>query len=268
MMFGMKPTSRAGIYAIIHVATGRRYVGSTGDVAGRLRAHCKDLRGGRHHCRHLQNAWNKYGEAAFGFEVLEECPCEAKVLLAREQAWIDTFKGQLFNARPFAEQICREWLQTEDGKAWLEENGRKKSEWWAARPERRYRCERCREPFRSRDVKVPRFCSLACRVLFKAENQYAETRACEQCGVPFRCSRYAPDRFCSRSCAIRNRHAANREAKGPVPEIEKTCLHCGGPFRVPDTLRRRGRVFCSRSCGAKHRGLGGDRRSTVARRAR
>lgn len=42
-----------------------------------------------HHNSHLQNAWNKYGEDAFEFEVVEKCSKDK--LLEREQYWIDYY---------------------------------------------------------------------------------------------------------------------------------------------------------------------------------
>lgn len=59
------------IYAIVHIASGKRYVGSTVDRKSRRAHHWSALRGNRHHCPHLQNAWNKYGEDAFEFRILE-----------------------------------------------------------------------------------------------------------------------------------------------------------------------------------------------------
>src|SRR5262249_2581676 len=47
--------------------------------------------------RYLQNAWTKYGEESFRFVVLERCLNEPIILVAREQYWIDKFKGNLFN---------------------------------------------------------------------------------------------------------------------------------------------------------------------------
>jgi group I intron endonuclease len=40
-----------------------------------------------HHNRHLQNAWNQYGEDAFSFSVLEYC--EIAALISTEQKWLD-----------------------------------------------------------------------------------------------------------------------------------------------------------------------------------
>jgi hypothetical protein len=62
-----------GIYAIINHINGKFYIGSTVDLNRRKTMHFSTLRHGRHHSRHLQNAWDKYGEINFVFEILEEC---------------------------------------------------------------------------------------------------------------------------------------------------------------------------------------------------
>ena len=50
---------------------GKKYVGSAVNFKRRRRKHRKSLRKGTHHSPHLQNAWNKYGEDNFKFDVLE-----------------------------------------------------------------------------------------------------------------------------------------------------------------------------------------------------
>lgn len=62
------------IYKIINLVNDKFYVGSTTNKKVRFRQHRKLLRGNRHHCKHLQAAWNKYGEAKFDFVVVEEVP--------------------------------------------------------------------------------------------------------------------------------------------------------------------------------------------------
>ncbi len=78
----------SGIYAITHLASGRRYIGSAKNFGGRWSLHRTDLAKGTHHSRYLQRAWDKYGPDAFRFEVLEKC-APAR-LLEREQDWLDT----------------------------------------------------------------------------------------------------------------------------------------------------------------------------------
>lgn len=62
------------IYKIVNLVNDKFYVGSTTNKKVRFREHRKQLRGNRHHCKHLQAAWNKYGEAKFGFVVVEVVP--------------------------------------------------------------------------------------------------------------------------------------------------------------------------------------------------
>lgn len=59
------------IYKIINVVNNKFYVGSTTNKKVRFRQHRKLLRGNRHHCKHLQASWNKYGEDKFEFVVVE-----------------------------------------------------------------------------------------------------------------------------------------------------------------------------------------------------
>jgi len=65
--------SVSGIYAIVHLATGRRYVGSAVNIRRRVARHASALRAGKHWSRHLQAAWNRYSEKAFSFIVIELC---------------------------------------------------------------------------------------------------------------------------------------------------------------------------------------------------
>lgn len=92
---------QAGIYAIICTVTGKQYIGSSSDLHNRWLTHRSHLRNGRGAIL-LQRAWNKYGEEAFIFTILEyvENPDE---LIAREQHYLDTLRPAL-NARPIAER--------------------------------------------------------------------------------------------------------------------------------------------------------------------
>lgn len=62
-----------GIYLITNNANGKMYVGQSYNVNKRLYEHKRKLKENSHCNEHLQSAWNKYGEDAFSFEVLEEC---------------------------------------------------------------------------------------------------------------------------------------------------------------------------------------------------
>lgn len=78
-----------GIYKIINNETGQFYVGSSTDLRRRARAHRNQLRKSKHPNPHLQNAWNKYGEDAFEFVVIETCDPEN--VLDIEQSYLDAF---------------------------------------------------------------------------------------------------------------------------------------------------------------------------------
>jgi group I intron endonuclease len=81
------------IYKIINLVNDKFYVGSTTNQKVRFRQHRKLLRGGRHHCKHLQAAWNKYGEVKFAFVVVEEVP-EVRSLQEIEEIYLMQHVGK------------------------------------------------------------------------------------------------------------------------------------------------------------------------------
>lgn len=91
---------RCGIYVIEHLETRRFYIGRSADIEHRWYAHRRSLGLGTHHSRALQEAWIQYGEAGFGFYVLDECP--SSELIAREQEYLDAFQPA-FNTSPRAD---------------------------------------------------------------------------------------------------------------------------------------------------------------------
>src|SRR6476620_11859536 len=63
--------SAIGIYQIRNLINDKRYVGSTStSFARRWQQHLNLLLQGKHHCKHLQNSWNKYGAEAFAYEII------------------------------------------------------------------------------------------------------------------------------------------------------------------------------------------------------
>lgn len=82
-----------GVYIITNTISGDFYIGSSAvSISGRFKSHTKRLSSGKHENPRLQNAWNKYGELAFKFEILEETIKEE--VLNREQFFINTLKPQ------------------------------------------------------------------------------------------------------------------------------------------------------------------------------
>ena len=60
------------IYKLVNDINKKCYIGKTEDVASRLRYHIKSLRAGTNKNKHLQNAYNKYGQGNFHIEIVEE----------------------------------------------------------------------------------------------------------------------------------------------------------------------------------------------------
>ena len=81
------------IYKIINTVNNKFYVGSTNNQYERFRTHRKKLRTNTHHCAHLQAAWNRYGEGAFVFHVVEIIADE-KQLQTSEDKWLSEWVGK------------------------------------------------------------------------------------------------------------------------------------------------------------------------------
>lgn len=80
-------SQRSGVYEIRCTVTNKLYIGSSVDIKYRWTQHRARLKEGRHRNTHLQAAWNKYGESAFQFTVLQYV--ERSDLLRIEQEWIE-----------------------------------------------------------------------------------------------------------------------------------------------------------------------------------
>lgn len=83
----------SGIYQILNIANGHRYIGSAVNRRARWTRHRSDLRHNRRQNSHLQAAWNLYGEAAFAFTVLEHVP-DREQLTDREDYWFGVLKPE------------------------------------------------------------------------------------------------------------------------------------------------------------------------------
>lgn len=89
----------SGIYAIVHKETGRAYIGSAVRFSHRWGVHKHELRNNKHGSAYLQNTWNKYGEDAFEFCILEHVEDKAR-LIEREQVYLSVLGH--FNICPVA----------------------------------------------------------------------------------------------------------------------------------------------------------------------
>ena len=79
-----------GVYLIENKINFKRYIGSSSNIKERIYRHKRMLINNNHFNKHLQSAWNKYGEDNFIFSVIEENILEEN-LLERESFWFDYY---------------------------------------------------------------------------------------------------------------------------------------------------------------------------------
>ena len=82
-----------GIYKIINVVNNKFYVGSAVNFSRRKARHFSELRHNKHNNRWLQASWNKHGEAAFVFAIVEEVQ-NKELLLEVENRWLKEHVGK------------------------------------------------------------------------------------------------------------------------------------------------------------------------------
>ncbi len=76
----------SGIYSITNIINDKKYIGQTYSIKNRWYRHKQELENNTHHNKHLQYAWNKYGQDSFLFSILELCGVDN--LNERETYWI------------------------------------------------------------------------------------------------------------------------------------------------------------------------------------
>lgn len=122
-------TRTCGVYAIICVPTGQRYIGASVKVVRRWIEHKYDLAKGKHRNFNLQEAWNRFGPSSFKFVILEEC--SESVLVAREQYHIDHSNKLLNicnNAAKLSDEARRKISKKLSGRKHSEDSKNKMSE--------------------------------------------------------------------------------------------------------------------------------------------
>jgi group I intron endonuclease len=86
------------IYVIENKNSDKFYIGRTNDPAARKRGHLSELRRGIHGNPRLQASFNKHGEAAFEFKVVDYAPSDC--INEKEAEWFSAFdcnKDYLYN---------------------------------------------------------------------------------------------------------------------------------------------------------------------------
>lgn len=117
---------QSGIYRIVNKINCKGYIGSAIDFKRRWTNHRWLLINNKHDNIYLQRAWNKYGEANFKFEIIEEVKDKTK-LVEREQYWMDYCKafGDGYNMTPKAgsqlgfhhsDKTCKQLSKAHKGK--------------------------------------------------------------------------------------------------------------------------------------------------------
>ena len=84
-----------GIYKITNLTNNKCYIGSTWkSFNSRYKQHLTKLRCGKHHCQHLQRAYEKYGDDNFSFEIIENV-VDKSLLLDREAFYIEKYNAYI-----------------------------------------------------------------------------------------------------------------------------------------------------------------------------
>lgn len=102
--------SECGIYCIENVSNGKKYVGFSVDIHRRFVTHKKLLKNGKHTNKHLQCAYNKYGEDSFLYTIIQYLPENNDILCDFEVYWIVYFNSFIeedgYNLTMGGEGIC------------------------------------------------------------------------------------------------------------------------------------------------------------------
>ena len=132
--------NEGGVYKITNTTNSKSYIGSAKNFKKRAYQHTSSLRGNKHQNKHLQASWNKWGEDAFLFEVIEvvngdkgeRYKVEQKYIddLIEKELWERTFnfkkktiqkERSSFSNKP---EITREKLSKASKKRWQKPNAR------------------------------------------------------------------------------------------------------------------------------------------------
>lgn len=263
---------QTGVYCIRNTVNNKRYVGSAGkSFKHRWDRHKDALRNGRHHSRHLQAAWVKYGSKAFRFEIIQRCLPEECV--ACEQYWMNLYSsvdgrygyniapkaGSTLGLKMTPEQrekcrlahVGKKLTEEHKRKIGVKSKGRKLSDEVKAKIGAGNRGKK-------RSLKFRRHLSIACR----GWNHSEESK--KKIGDRFRGIKLSEEhrrkikRTKKRLAKKPERRAAILAAariaweknKKPVVTVKRKCVRCGKRFQFSGSpcVANRVRNHCSRAC--------------------
>lgn len=98
--------NKVGIYKFTNIITGKIYIGSSQNLQKRFFTHLNLLNNNKHHSKHFQNSWNKYGEDNFSYEIIEFVE-DLQDLLKREQYYLD----KLLFAQDYINKINSKFIE-------------------------------------------------------------------------------------------------------------------------------------------------------------
>lgn len=133
-----------GIYLIRNVVSGKCYIGSSVNIYKRWAAHKDQLRRKIHHSILLQRAWDKYGERAFTFHIMEELTPEPQRLIFVEQTYLYLFRPD-YNISPTAGRVV--WSESQKMDISLRMTGANNPFYGKKRPEHSRRMAGANNPF-------------------------------------------------------------------------------------------------------------------------
>lgn len=98
-----------GVYSITCLVNQKIYIGSSSNIYKRWNNHRWLLKNNKHNNNYLQNAWNKYGEENFKFDIVELCNYGKQFEL--EQKYLDEKKpfAKHDNGFNFAENVITQY---------------------------------------------------------------------------------------------------------------------------------------------------------------
>lgn len=155
-----------GVYRIVS-PSGRSYVGVTQDsFNNRWRKHKYLLSVGKHFCRALQNAYDKYGADSLSYEVLESLQeRNDEVAAARELVWWEDVRSQ--NTEPYNQRPSGIWGNSTSGRKHSVEARRKIGEATSKRSKENavyLPCKNCGTAVRQKPSRAKLFCSRKCYI--------------------------------------------------------------------------------------------------------